>query len=52
MSSFRKRGIKNGLCVFSAIIIVFLMLSQVAFLSVNESNIISKITMGKSKKIL
>jgi YVTN family beta-propeller protein len=47
MESLKGKGIKNGLYVFSAIIIVFIMLSQVAFSSVNESSITSKTTMGK-----
>ena len=51
MNSLKRKGIKNIITFISAIIIVFLMLSQVAFSSGNGSNITSKTTIGKSANV-
>ena len=51
MAKVKGRDFKRKLLVFSSIIIVFIMLSQVAFSSVNGSSVTSKRTMGKSANV-
>jgi YVTN family beta-propeller protein len=51
MNSLKGKGIKNIIIFILAIIIVFIMLSQVAFSSVDGASITSKTTMCKSANV-